>query len=183
MFDLSPSHKFYFEENATQDEAPPPQNSPCETSTQDASQENPPPSLDLKSMSDDDEDLGCVDIDDFVQLQNRFDTLRKSHNALNQNVTMLTELLTNFIKVNSPQEEGHAGHVQSRHGHLCMWVRLRWFYHRMHLLHMRLRNRMLLAHMQFHSRILLQFMHMACKTHTWFLLTSPLKKPLRFSRI
>ena len=101
MFDLSPLHKFDFKENATPQEAPPPPNSSHEAPTQDASRENPPPSLDLESMSDDDEELGFVDIDDFVQLQNRFDVLSKSHDALNQNVTMLTELLTNFIKINS----------------------------------------------------------------------------------
>ena len=45
------------------------------------------------------------------QLQTRFDTLSKSHDALNQNVTMLTELITNFIKINPPQEAVHAGHT------------------------------------------------------------------------
>ena len=111
MSDLSPSHKFDFEENATPQEAPPPPNSSHEAPTQDASRENPPPSLDLESVSDDEDDLGYVDIDDFVQLQTRFDTLSKSHDAHNQNVTMLTELITNFIKVNPPQEAGHAGHA------------------------------------------------------------------------
>ena len=65
-------------------------------------------------MSDDDGDLGYVDIDDFVQLQTCFDALSKSHDALNQNMTMLMKLLTNFIKIKSPQEEGHAGHAQGR---------------------------------------------------------------------
>ena len=112
MSDLSPSHKFDFKKNATPQEAPPPPNSSHEAPTQDASWENPPPSLDLESMSNDDKDLGYVEIDDFVQLQNCFDALSKSHDTLNQNVTMLTELLTNFIKINSPQDEGHARHAQ-----------------------------------------------------------------------
>ena len=120
MSDLSPSHKFDFEVPATQEEAIPLQNSPRKTPTQGASREIPiqgasrektPSYVDLKSMSDDDGDLGYVDIDDFVQLQTRFDALSKSHDHLNQNVTMLTELLTNFIKINLPPEEGHVGHA------------------------------------------------------------------------
>ena len=59
-------------------------------------------------MFNDNEELGFVDIDDFVQLKNCFDVLSKNHDALNQNVTMLTELLTNFIKINSPHDAGHA---------------------------------------------------------------------------
>ena len=46
--------------------------------------------------------MGFVEIDDFVQLQNCFDDLSKSHETLNQNVIMLTELITNFIKMHSP---------------------------------------------------------------------------------
>ena len=123
MSDLSPSHKFDFDDTATPHEAPPPHDSPREPSAQDASQENPPPSSDLESMLDDNEELGFVDIDDFVQLQNHFDVLNKSHKTLNQDVTMLTEFITNFIKINSPQNETHAGtssmvalpHVSSTH--------------------------------------------------------------------
>ena len=118
MSDVSPSHHFDFEEttqNAPRNEEVPPQNSPRATPPQDSSRENPPPSLDLESMSDDDEDLGYVDIDDFVQLQNCFDNLSKSHDTLNQNVTMLTELTTNFIKMNPPQDAGHA-HMHAHAG-------------------------------------------------------------------
>ena len=64
-------------------------------------------------MSDDEEDMGdlnYVDIDDFVQLQTCFDNLSKSHDTLNQNVTMLMELITNFIKMHSPEDA--AGHAQ-----------------------------------------------------------------------
>ena len=68
MSDLSLSHKFDFEENATQREEIAPQNSPRKASTQDSSQENPPPPLDLESVSDDEDDLGYVDIDDFTIL-------------------------------------------------------------------------------------------------------------------
>ena len=173
MSDLSPSHKFDFEVPATQEEAIPLQNSPCKTPTQGASREIPiqgasrektPSSVDLESMSDDDGDLGYVDIDDFVQLQTRFDALSKSHDHLNQNVTMLTELLTNFIKINSPPEKRVMWDMHTGlHGHLCMRVHLRWFRHHMHCLHMRLRHRMLLPHMQLHSRLLLPLMHKACK--------------------
>ena len=70
MSDLSPSHKFDFEENATQHEEVIPQNSPRAAPTQDASRENPPPSSDLESVSDDEDDLGYVDIDDFVPTSN-----------------------------------------------------------------------------------------------------------------
>ena len=106
MSELSPSHKFDFEVLATQEEGIPLQNSPCKTPTQGASREIPiqgasqektPSSVDLESMSDDDGDLGYVDIDDFVQLQTRFDALSKSHDHLNQNVTMLIELLTHGL--------------------------------------------------------------------------------------
>ena len=58
MFDLSPSHKFDFEENATQHEEVAPQNSPRKAPTHDASRENPPPSSDLKSVSDDEDNMG-----------------------------------------------------------------------------------------------------------------------------
>ena len=112
MSDISPSHHFDFEENAPRREEFPPLNSPRQAPTQDASRENPPTSLDLESMSDDEEDMGdlnYVDIDDFVQLQTCFDNLSKSHDALNQIVTMLTKLITNFIKIHSPQDAmGHA---------------------------------------------------------------------------
>ena len=107
------SDKFDFEENATQHEQVAPQNSPRKASTQDASRENPPTSLDLESMSDDEENMGVlnyVDVNDFVQLQTCFDSLSKSHDTLNQNVMMLTELITNFIEIHSPQDA--AGHAQ-----------------------------------------------------------------------
>ena len=58
-------------------------------------------------MLDDEEDLGYVKIDDFVQLQNCFDDFSKSHKTCDQNVTMLTELTTNFIKIHSPPDAGH----------------------------------------------------------------------------
>ena len=108
MSDLSPSHKFDYEENATPQEAPSPPNSSHESTYSRC--------FTRESSSIFGSQIrvrwwGYVDIDDFVQLQTCFDTLSKSHDALNQNVTMLTELITNFIKINPPQEAGHAGHA------------------------------------------------------------------------
>ena len=61
-----------------------------------------------ESLLDDEGDLGFVEIDGFHQLQTCFDNLRKSHDNINQNVTMLMELLTNFIKIQSPHDAGNA---------------------------------------------------------------------------
>ena len=72
MSDISPSHHFDFKENAPQHAEIPPPNSPHQAPTEDASRENPPTSLDLESMLDDEEDMGdlnYVDVDEFVQLQ------------------------------------------------------------------------------------------------------------------
>ena len=59
-----------------------------------------------KSMLDDHshKDLGFVDINYFSQLQSRFENLNKSHEIIDQNVTMLTELITNFIKMHFLQK-------------------------------------------------------------------------------
>ena len=164
MLGVSPSHRFDFEEtthNTPHNEEVPPQNSPQEAPHQDASHENPPPSLDLESMLDDDEDLGYVDIDGFVQLQNCFDNLSKSHDTLNHNVTMLTKLITNFIKMNLPQDTGHA--------------------------HMHAHAGTSLAVPPPHASPTLAVLpphvpsapHMQplCKTHTWFPLKIPPKRP------
>ena len=65
MSDISPLHYFDFEDNAPQNEEVPPSNSPQEEPPQASLHENldnpPPPSLDLESMLDDEEDLGYVD--------------------------------------------------------------------------------------------------------------------------
>ena len=54
----------------------------------------------MESMLDADKDLGFVDKNDLHQLQTCFDN--------NQNVTMLTELLTNFLKIQSLHDAGNA---------------------------------------------------------------------------
>ena len=70
MSDISPLHCFDFEEHAPQKKEVPSPNSPQETPPQASQHENPdnppPPSLDLKSLLDDEEDLGFVKIDDFI---------------------------------------------------------------------------------------------------------------------
>ena len=54
-------------------------------------------------------DLNYIDVNEFVRLQTCLDNLSKRHDILNQNLTMLTALITNFIKIHSPQDAvGHA---------------------------------------------------------------------------
>ncbi|MCO5582166.1 hypothetical protein L7F22_036056 [Adiantum nelumboides] len=93
MSDVSPSHQFDFEEDEAHDhvaDQPPPLDaSMVDTTHVDACMEH----------SEDDDDLGnegLVDMITFLRLQSRFEALSNSHETLNQNVTMLTELIKKF---------------------------------------------------------------------------------------